>query len=72
MQARSHIERKYDYIESRVDDTEDFIKNAATESSMSGRKYYVTCDANKRTSAEWLHDELLKYRASPATAAAVK
>jgi hypothetical protein len=71
-QARSHIERKYDYIESRVDETEDFIKYVATESSMSGRKCYVKCNGSRQASAEWLHDELLKYRAGPATAAAVK
>ena len=70
--ARSHIERKYDYIESRVDETEDFIKYAATESSMSGRKYNVKCNGSKQTSAEWLLDELSRYRASPAAAAAVK
>ena len=43
-EARSHIERKYDYIESRVDNTEDFVKYAATRSSMSGKKYQVTCN----------------------------
>ncbi len=68
--ARSHIERKYDYIESRVDNTEDFIKYAATESSMSGRKYMVTCDGGQETSAEWLHEELSRYRANTAAAAA--
>ena len=62
-EARSHIERKYDYIKSRVDETGDFIKYAATKSSMSGRKYQVTCNGKKQTSAEWLHDELSKYRA---------
>ena len=69
-EARSHIERKYDYIESRVGNTEDFIKYAATMSSMSGKKYQVTCNSQKQTSAEWLHDELSRYRTSP-TAGAV-
>jgi len=68
-EARSHIERKYDYIESRVDETEDFIKYAATKSSMSGKKYQVTCNGKKQTSAEWLHDELSRYRISPSAAA---
>lgn len=71
-EARSHIERKYDYIESRVDETEEFIKYAATKSSMSGRKYQVTCSGKQQTSAEWLHDELSRYRANPATAAVVE
>lgn len=69
-EARSHIERKYDYIESRVDNTEDFIKYAATRSSMSGKKYQVACNGKQQTSAEWLHNELSMYRANP-TASAV-
>ncbi len=62
-EARSHIERKYDYIKSRVDDAGDFIKYAATKSSMSGNKYQVTCNGKQQTSAGWLHNELSKYRA---------
>lgn len=71
-EARSHIERKYDYIESRVGNTEDFIKYAATMSSMSGKKYQVTCNGKEQTSAEWLHDELSRYRTSPTAAAVVE
>jgi len=71
-EARSHIERKYDYIESRVDETEDFIKYAATKSSMSGKKYQATCNGKKQASAEWLHDELSRYRTSPSAAAALE
>jgi len=66
-EARSHIERKYDYTKSRVDVTEDFIKYAATKSSMSGNKYQVTCDGKQQTSADWLHNELSRYRANPST-----
>jgi hypothetical protein len=67
-QARSHIDRKYDYVKSHVDETEDFIKYAASKSSMSGNKYQVTCNGSKQTSAEWLHSELSKYRANYAAA----
>lgn len=67
-EARSHIERKYDYIKSRVDETEDFIKYAATRSSMSGTKYQVTCDGKQQTSADWLRNELSRYRANPSAA----
>ena len=63
-EARSHIERKYDYVKSHVDETEDFIKYAATKSSMSGSKYQVTCNGKQQTSAEWLYGELSKYRAN--------
>ena len=60
--ARKHIERKLDYVESYVDETEDFIKYAATESSMSGEKYQVNCSGKQQTSAQWLKDELARYR----------
>ena len=63
-EARSHMERKYNYVKSRVNKTEEFIKYAATESSMSGKKYYVTCNEKHQTSYEWLHNELSRYRES--------
>ena len=62
-EARSHIERKYRYVKKHVDETEDFIKYAATESSMSGNKYQVSCGGNKQASADWLYEELSGYRA---------
>ena len=62
-EARSHIEKKYAYISSRVSKTEDFIRYAATGSSMSGKEYHVTCDGKRQTSSEWLHAELARYRA---------
>lgn len=71
-EARSHIERKYDYIESRVDNTDDFIKYAATKSSMSGSQYRVTCGETQQTSAEWLSEELSRYRTSPSAAAVLE
>lgn len=68
-EARSHMERKYNYVKSRVSKTEEFIKYAATGSSMSGKKYYVTCNGARQTSSEWLHNELSRYRkSSPAVA----
>ncbi len=70
-EARSHIERKYEYAKSRVDQTEDFIKYAATESSISGNKYHVTCNGSRKTSASWLHNELSNYRSKQADAAAL-
>ena len=60
--ARKHIQRKFDYVESYIDETEDFIKYAATESSMSGEKYQVNCNGKQQTSAQWLLNELGRYR----------
>ena len=71
-EARSHIERKYDYVRSHVDETGDFIKYAATKSSMSGNRYQVVCNGKKLTSAEWLKAELANYRANESAAAELK
>ena len=60
--AKSHIERKYNYVKSRVSSTEDFIKYAATKSSMSGKHYMVRCNGEKQASSQWLLDELAAYR----------
>ena len=62
-EAEEHIHTKYDYIKSKVSSTEDFIEYAASESSMSGSQYYVTCDGVRQSSASWLSKELSQYRA---------
>ena len=61
-EAREHINSKYEHIENHVHSAEDFIRYAATRSSMSGRLYHVICEGNKITSAEWLHGELTRFR----------
>ena len=64
--AREHIQRKYDYVmrwaSSRIKTAEDFIKLTATESSLSGKKYYVNCNGKSQTSSEWLLEELSRFR----------
>jgi hypothetical protein len=65
-EARTHIEKKYNYVSSYVDETEDFIKYAATESSISGRKYRVICGESQQASGDWLLQELAHYRAMQA------
>ena len=64
-EARSHIEKKYNYVRSKVYETGDFISYAATGSSMSGKKYHVICNGKKQASAGWLHNELASYRQPP-------
>ena len=61
-EARAHIERKYDYLKKRIKTTEEFIRHAASRSSMSGRKYHATCNGRILTSEEWLTGELQRYR----------
>ncbi len=57
-EAREHIQRKYDYVKNRVKTTEDFILSAASESSLSGKPYKVSCDGEEMLTAEWLRTEL--------------
>ena len=60
--ASEHIEKKYKYYQSSIDTAEEFIKRAATKSSLSGKEYQVECDGRKQSTAEWLSRELDAYR----------
>lgn len=60
--AGMHIRKKYDHIKGRIKTTEDFIRYAATKSSMSGRPYQIICDGDKMATAEWLTRELDRFR----------
>lgn len=60
--ARDHIVKKYNYFKDRINSTEQFIEYAATKSTMSGKRYKVLCDSKEYLTAQWLNDELQKYR----------
>ncbi len=60
--ASAHIRKKYAHIKSRIKTTEDFIQYAATKSSLSGRPYQVICNKDKMATAEWLAQELYRFR----------
>ncbi len=62
VEASDHMRMKLDRGGLWIDSPEDFIKHAATGSSISGKPYYVTCDQNKITSSQWLHTELQRFR----------
>ena len=62
IEAREHIEKKYNYYRSDINTTEDFITYSATRSSLSGKSYEVVCEGAKQTSAQWLLNELKRYR----------
>jgi hypothetical protein len=62
--ARAHVARKYDYVRSRVRSAEDFIRLAATQSSVSGEPYHVRCGAQDSLTGAWLTQELARYRGS--------
>ena len=61
-EARANIQEKYDHFRDRVKTTEDFIKYAATKSSISGKPYKVRCNGRETRNADWLHTELEKLR----------
>ena len=61
-EALMHIQRKYEYTKRWIKSAEDFIKYAVTKSSLSGRPYVVRCDGQEVVSAEWLSEELKRFR----------
>ncbi len=62
--AEEHLRDKYNYLfKYQIYTAEDFIEKAATKSSFSGKPYGVKCsDGVARTSNQWLHDELARFR----------
>lgn len=66
-EARSHLQRKYDYLQKKnlVASGEQFIARAATESSMSGKAYRVRCPGQpEQASASWFGEQLRRLRGS--------
>jgi hypothetical protein len=61
-EAARHIRTKYARTKRWIKSSGDFIRYAATESSMTGRPYKVICKGVETTTAQWLRDELARYR----------
>lgn len=64
-EAAEHIDRKYRYLlqRDRIDSAEDFIRQAATSSSISGRAYLVQCRSDTvLKTADWLTGILTELR----------
>lgn len=62
VQARDHISIKYEHVKNRISSAEQFITYAASRSSMTGKKYKVTCGKTTMLSNQWLEEELRNYR----------
>lgn len=63
--AKGHLQTKLEYLERHQppQSTEQFIKEAATVSSASGRAYQVRCpQVAEQPSAQWLTQELKALR----------
>lgn len=67
-EARKHLERKFDYMLNRgmLTSADQFIADAASASSMSGKPYLMKCgnDEPKRC-GDWLQVELRRMRQPP-------
>lgn len=64
-EAQAHLRDKYQWLVERnqVNTTEDFIEKAATQSSLSGKRYAVTCQGGASIPAkQWLQAELARLR----------
>ena len=65
-EARGHLERKYGALKNRIRTAEDFIKLAASGSSVSGESYRVRCNpGQEQETSAWLRSELLRFRRQP-------
>ena len=62
VEAREHMEKKYDYARSRIKSAEAFIRYVATKSSMTGEPYLIECDGQTMPCADWLQDALARFR----------
>jgi Family of unknown function (DUF5329) len=65
--AEVHLREKYDYLAAKglINSAEDFIEQAATKSSLSGKAYAIKCGADPvMTTDQWLREALARYRSS--------
>lgn len=65
--AARHIRRKYEHFRDEIHDSGDFIRLAATRSSVTGRPYRVICGGGEpQPAGAWLRRELQRYRSGHA------
>ena len=67
-EAQAHLRGKYEYLAAKgvIQSAEDFIEQAASKSSMSGKAYAIKCaGAPVIPTNEWLRKALARQRASP-------
>jgi len=62
--ARNHLERKYGYAKSEIENADQFIEYVGTASSRSGMPYRIRCGEHEYAAREWLAAELSRFRAS--------
>lgn len=63
IEAAAHIEKKYWHFKDEIDTPEEFIRLCATASLVTGKQYQIiTGQGDEVPAAEWLNDELARYR----------
>ncbi len=63
LDAKNHINRKYEHYKDDIHSAEDFIKYSATQSTMTKKKYKIHCENSPAEySSDWLLEELHRYR----------
>jgi len=67
--ASEHLAGKFRFAASRIATAEDFIRDLASQSSMSGEAYHVKCGKVDTPAGVWLTGELRRYRESRLRAA---
>jgi hypothetical protein len=67
--AGEHLAGKFRYAASRITTAEDFIRDIASRSSVSGEAYRVRCGRTDMHAGVWLTEELQRYRESRVRAA---
>ena len=60
--AGEHLAGKFRYAARRIATAEDFIRDIASRSSVSGEAYRVKCGKVDMPAAVWLTEELQRYR----------
>lgn len=61
--AADHIVMKYAEVKGRMSTADEFIDDVASKSSLTGKPYMIRWpDQSLAPAADWLHEELKKYR----------
>jgi hypothetical protein len=66
-EAQAHLRDKYAYLAAKgfINSAEEFIEQAATKSSLSGKAYAIKCgNGPVMTTNQWLREALVRYRSS--------
>jgi len=64
IEARKHLEMKYNHVKKRIKTAEDFINKIATKSSLTRKSYKVRCAGVLLPTKSWLEDALAHRRGS--------